>query len=1344
MRLRQATLPSWRLASVCLLGVGAASADVVPKGQPEVQAEMLRGAQMWSGKNRPDLARQLITKLLAMDPDSPDAQAFLAELLLRENKLVDAAKILDALQARNPQHAATRDLQQLVRIYGPQREQLARMRLLARAGRKAEAAAIAAELFPDGPPALGGLGIEYYQIMGTTPRRGSEARQRLERGYRETGDTRYRLAQLELQLGQGGTVTRVLRELDTLSRQPDANRQAVTDLWRRALMQLDDTPGSIPWVRAFLRQVPNDPAITGRLAAMQLASQRAERMAHDPINIARLSARQAMDQDQLEQAQAQWGVVLAGRPNDGEGLGNLGLIRLRQGRHSESEDLFIRANQTDPQQKWQDLRQTARLWGLLRQADDAVQEKRLPAASQHAQEALALEPERVEALNTLAQIHVLQEQSDLAQPLFEKALRLAPNNISTLRGLSDLHAKAGRTEMAQTLLQQASQRDASLSSQLADARTELLREQARTHVAAQSLSLALRSLEAATQISPDNAWLRHDLARLYLRLDLPTQARRVMRDGVARAPNMPEMRYASALVNAALDDDAGALADLQPIPVDQRSVGITALLQRVTVNLLVTEALTYGDTSENVARLLQSAEKLAANEAELLYAVANAWFRLDQPEQGVAVFTHLLTRQPDAGMQVQLDHAVLRNRARDDVALTEQLPSLLGQPGWTPEQQARLVDLYTDHQERMISQRRELGQSAEVTRLANLPLPRQSDQDQPRVAAQRQKARARLLLAAGEPAQAIGLLRTALKEVPEDLDLRLDLGNALYQTGQVDPALEQARWLEGHIPVVDLSRRLALLRLLQRTGSLDGARAEAQRLLTRLPDNVDVLLHAARLERSMGQYGDALAFFRQAFQLELASKSAVSRSPGGDARYPSTSDASDALPLRLAYNLSAFSTVPSMVSGVTSDGPPDDMPGAMAPLRLSESLEPVLPGMGLRAATSTATRSTVTSIQSDIEAIEARRQAWVEVGHEWLQKNSTDGISTLSGTEQAVVAWMPWNYAERVFVHLDPVRLDAGPLPLGVDDAQRFGQVVARAPEDYAAASYPQSARGFNIGVGFEGDSLSWDIGKIGVGFPVSNLVGGISKSGEWARYNYSVGLSRRPLTGSLLSYAGTTDPSSGEVWGGVVATGISARLSTDVGPYSVSTSAGYAQLSGRNVMDNTRFQWRAAVDRDVLRSRSQVVNLGLSLSLLRHARDLSEFTWGHGGYYSPGNNVSLTLPVQWSGREGLLSWQVRAAISTSRSSSDAIDRFPTQSSLQEAAGNPVFASGSGSGFGKSFSGVVEYQATQKLSLGARFQRDLSEDYTPLNLLLYARYLFDPVLAPLGARPRPLQAYSKF
>ena len=63
---------------------------------------------------------------------------------------------------------------------------------------------------------------------------------------------------------------------------------------------------------------------------------------------------------------------------------------------------------------------------------------------------------------------------------------------------------------------------------------------------------------------------------------------------------------------------------------------------------------------------------------------------------------------------------------------------------------------------------------------------------------------------------------------------------------------------------------------------------------------------------------------------------------------------------------------------------------------------------------------------------------------------------------------------------------------------------------------------------------------------------------------------------------------------------------------------------------------------------------------------------------------------------------------------------------------------------GRGFRGALEYQVTRNLSLGAQLELDRSAYYAPTNLMVYGRYRFDPVLAPLENRPRPVQLYSSF
>jgi cellulose synthase operon protein C len=164
------------------------------------------------------------------------------------------------------------------------------------------------------------------------------------------------------------------------------------------------------------------------------------------------------------------------------------------------------------------------------------------------------------------------------------------------------------------------------------------------------------------------------------------------------------------------------------------------------------------------------------------------------------------------------------------------------------------------------------------------------------------------------------------------------------------------------------------------------------------------------------------------------------------------------------------------------------------------------------------------------------------------------------------------------------------------------------------------------------------------------------------------------------------------------------------------------------------------------------VVNMGVAFSAWHYGKDLSEYSFGHGGYYSPRSYASLALPVEWSGRHGAFTWLARGSVSVSRSSSADSDYFPQSALLQALArarlaesGNvPVYPGSSGSGVGRSFRGVLEYQVTRNLSLGAQLELDRSAYYAPTNLMVYGRYRFDPVLVPLENRPRPVQPYSSF
>lgn len=1311
-----------------LVAAGCLQCSPMVVGAPASPGDaLLRSAQMWTAKNRPDIARQMLEKLLLAEPDSAQGLAAMGALWVQEGKLDPANQVLQTLRARHPAHPMTRELETLVRVSGAQGEKLANMRLLARAGRKAEAAELARELFPQGnAPALGGLALEYHQIVGAA-QRGNDSVRQLERLYTESGDPRYRLAAIDLQLTQGVRSDAVLPALEALANQAEVNTLQLRSVWRRALDSLSNQASNIPRVQRFLNRYPEDEGGVERLAAMQQAHERAQREARDPANIALKAAIAALDEGELQQAEDQLLKALELRPNDAESLGHLGLVRLRQGQHAQALALFQQAYKRSPQNKWRDLQTTTRFWGLLRQADLAVEEQALTTAAELVQKALSMQPQNPEALVALADVRKLQADMPAAMALYEQALKHQPDHASALRGLANLLAQQGETTQAMALLDRAAASDPALAGKLAPARASMLSALADQHIQAKRLSAALQALESAVLLAPDDPWLRHSLARLYVRLELPRFALGVMDDGVGQQPALSAMRYARALIRSAVDDDAGALEDLGQIPVAERTDSMLAMVRRAVIQSLLAQA-TGPDWGGQTTALLNAAEERAGDDVGLLQSVAFAWNRLGQPEQGRAVFDRLVERAPKITPELQLQHAQWMNRVRDDRALARLLPELLGTTGWDDAQQNQLLALYADHQARQIEAHQEDGDAPAARQLAQAPLPAVPD------ASLRERTRARLLMAASEYADAAAALEQVLASEPDDADLRLELGRAWARAARPDQARAQAQWLQNNLPGDHLEAQLALLRLWQLIGDDTQVRALSDRLLREVasgaqtptgaaPQNPqalatapqrlglqsEVLSTAARLERAEGRYAQAVGLFQQALNIEALGENGVPQAPAA---------------------------TPPVATGVLTDAEPQPR------LRLTPELSAVV---GADSAPDPVTAvTTANRIQRELDDIEARRQRWVEAGQRMLNKTATSGISTLNGWEGTAVAWWPKGYDGQYFVHLDQLHLNAGGLPVDRADALDYGQVAAWPSAAYPTQGAVQRASGTNLGIGFVADRWRWDVGAVGIGFPVTNLVGGVKTSGDWGDLRYQLDLHRRPVTGSLLSYAGARDPITGAIWGGVVATGLSARVSGDVGPYSMSLSASHDGLTGRQVQRNQRTQLRWAADQDVLRTPHHLVNAGLSVTLTRHAHDLSEYSWGQGGYYSPQRLASISMPVEWSGRLGAWSWLGRGSLSWSASSSGDTDYFPGHPDLQAQAGNLVYKGSSGSGFSASLRGGLEHQTTRNLALGAWIELDRSEDYAPTHLLLYARYFFDPVRVPLEKRARPVQAYSSY
>ena len=416
----------------------------------------------------------------------------------------------------------------------------------------------------------------------------------------------------------------------------------------------------------------------------------------------------------------------------------------------------------------------------------------------------------------------------------------------------------------------------------------------------------------------------------------------------------------------------------------------------------------------------------------------------------------------------------------------------------------------------------------------------------------------------------------------------------------------------------------------------------------------------------------------------------------------------------------------------------------------SAAVDGNLPGSGAQKP------SVYTGADEEIASLEERRRGgFITSGPSFRNKPGDEGISSFSDLELPVEWRYPLNYEGQLFVHVDPVQASAGRLPAVYDQAALYGKVQAFGPA--SLAQFPngasQSQSGADLGVGYQTDDWRFDIGTTPVGFLVQDIVGGVKHDGKFGDVGYSVDVSRRPVTSSLLSYAGARDPVTGEIWGGVRSLGADFGLSRYEHDWDASATAGLHRLSGRNVPGNNYFALRVAGDWNFINRDDLQFSLGLAATHWNYGKDLSHYTFGQGGYYSPQSYTSFGLPAEWTGRLGRLAYQLKGSVSYSWSRNDDSPFYPNDPALQAMAlvsplpsgySAPVYSGGSGSGIGYALKGALEYQINPDYFVGGAFDLDRSAYYAPNFFTLYLRRVFDPWSKPVPYPPRPPKPYSQY
>lgn len=378
------------------------------------------------------------------------------------------------------------------------------------------------------------------------------------------------------------------------------------------------------------------------------------------------------------------------------------------------------------------------------------------------------------------------------------------------------------------------------------------------------------------------------------------------------------------------------------------------------------------------------------------------------------------------------------------------------------------------------------------------------------------------------------------------------------------------------------------------------------------------------------------------------------------------------------------------------------------------------------------------SIRSGAAQSYQQQATTVTLAHDYWGSSGTPGYSDLRAQTTMLEVDTPWR-GGTLQLRADRVDMNAGRFS-GQPFYPRWATCAALGCDHNA----DQRAAGVSVAVGWHNDTWSGDLGTTPFGFHVTDLVGGLSYHGDGGKFGYTVSLHRRPLSSSLLALAGQRDPNSERVWGGVRATGGGLNLSYDQGGANGFWSSLSAdRLSGKNVADNGRVRWMTGYYRKLINDDDRRVTVGLTNMLWHYDKDLSDYSWGQGGYYSPNQYLSFSVPLSWRQRTANWSWELEGAASWSYAHSRARPRYPRRVPLDPLPDRTVRQTGSASrGVGYTLRALAERRLTPHWFIGAGVDVQQAKDYTPSHATVWLRYAVDGWAGDMPLPPQPLIPYA--
>ncbi len=1277
------------------------------ENNPALQA-LFDQAVYWHQKAHDDLAKDALQKVLMVDANNTQALYLMALYAQQNGDSVLAEQWRARLSRVSPQDPNLLSLANDRQLQSIPQGQLSLARRQAQSGNIAAALQTWRNTFSGNTPP-DSVAAEYYLTMAGDRSLLPQAIDNLRQfAGQHPQDTNARLALGKALTYQDATRREGLQLLEGLADgKPEADRSL-----RQALLWLGPQPDDAPLYQHYQQRHPEDRNVMEYYRANVGGAEKGQGFS-------------ALNRGDVTQAQNSFEQVLQANPQDADALAGMGYVAQRSGNYAAAADYLDRAAKQGGAEGGQRQQQAtdARFYAQLASAQQALKSGdsaqalaiSAPLTQADGEKGIAAMLFRADALRRSGQL-------EPAEQSFRAVLQRDADNRNAKEGLYYILRQQNRTEEASTLLSSlpATVRQ-SMTPRVASS-SDPVRQQAKQALAAGNTARAISVLQQGIARFPSDGWLRLDLARIYRQQGDTVSAANTMQPVFRSGASTNEL-YAGALNASESGAWQQANSLLARIPPRSQNAGIRALAQRVNFNLQMTMADQYLARGENVAaaNTLKALAMTPPSEPSDVGKLAQSLFQAGDVTSAVSVVRNNLQRgvQGNAG-----DYAAQM--------------AVLNQAGLGVEAQRFLSDP-------------ELQTRSTPTQLAGIRngyLINEADQ----------------LREKKQYAAAYDKLIGALQSDPQNADLMFAMAR-LYQSGKMN---KEAGVVYDYLLTHDTPNQDA------RTGAIDVALAQhdtakARTLVNGLrgEQTPDRLLLLARVAEAEGDHNQALSYLRTARGKMIGLQGAETGS------VPSIGG------LVLADNPFINRTTLSRHGSASRYG--GVMPWQQDPAHRDSDGQVSANGVTHVAVQQNQTLHQIDSMMDDLEQ---RTGTWMQGGVQIRGRDGESGLSKLTEAK-APLSWSTVPFGDSRFEFtMTPVALSAG--STSGDSDRRFGtgalsqavnvavqtlknEKVLNNGKDYefndlnplttkgratlqslqtvlatatdkadvdevsASPAGSQNASGVELKLALSSDQYKIDLGSTPLGQDLTTLVGGIQWSPKITDYlTLILTGERRAVTDSLLSYVGVTDKLSGKTWGRVTKNGGNALLSYDNGDAGFYVGAGGYSYLGEDVASNKSLVANAGAYVRPFHYDDRELKVGLNMSWMDFSKNLSYYSYGQGGYFSPQDYASVSFPVEFSQKYDDLNVRIGGAVGYQSYSQDRSAYFPNnadyQSVLEEAVANgygkeAYYSGGSKNGIGYSLHAGADYKVNQDVTIGGQLGYDTFGDYNESTAQLYFRYM---------------------